>query len=251
MLKLLRYLVPAICAVALAGRSPAAGNDADRWLRPSEGPDAKPIWGHRNGLRVGLWPTPGPRGLFRIYTPYLGHPRLRMINYVSIEPVVDGRRGQSELEKGTVSAERGLSFWAADTRAQIASPDETRVIARGRTARRDGVETLSFWVGTETFRNGARPQVQVLFRADRPHEVGFKVFADAKSRPMDACVLSATMGNYARLRRVWLKEGTADSRQVWPSYQPDRLNFAPWHEWPRERLLKVGQNRIVAATSSG
>jgi hypothetical protein len=242
--------LPILTAVAFTGLPHAtAGVKAERWVRPSPERRSDPIWGHQDGLQVGLWPTPGPRGLFRIYAPYLDHPRLRMINYVSIEPVVNGRRGQSELERGAISSRPGLSFRAADSRNELVSASETGVPPRGRVERRGGTELLRLFVATEPFRNGARPVVQVLFRADRPHEVGFKVDAGPESAPMEACVLSATMGNYARLRRVWLKDDVADSRQVWPTYTPDRLNFAPWHEWSRERLLKVGKDRVVAATS--
>jgi len=33
------------------------------WLLPAQGKPAKPIWGHSNGIRVGLAPMPGARGL--------------------------------------------------------------------------------------------------------------------------------------------------------------------------------------------
>ncbi len=29
------------------------------------------VWGHVDGLRIGLWPMAGPRGLLRIYEPHL------------------------------------------------------------------------------------------------------------------------------------------------------------------------------------
>ena len=37
-----------------------------RWLRPARGPRAEPVWGVKGGLGIGLWPSSGPRGLFRI-----------------------------------------------------------------------------------------------------------------------------------------------------------------------------------------
>ena len=45
-------------------------------LRPAEGKAAEPTWGIKRGIAIGLWPNPGPRGLIRVYTPYLGQPRL-------------------------------------------------------------------------------------------------------------------------------------------------------------------------------
>ncbi|HEY8505454.1 MAG TPA: hypothetical protein VIL46_12800, partial [Gemmataceae bacterium] len=56
------------------------------------------------------------------------------------------------------------------------------------------------------------------------------------------------MGNYARLRRLWLRGEVVDSRKLWPSFEPDRLGFAPWREWGRERMLKRDGMLVVAAT---
>src|SRR5690606_32184044 len=70
------------------------------FVRPAATHPAEPRWGHAEGLQVGLSPLPGPRGLLRVYTPYLDQPRERMINFVAVEPVPAGEttRGFSELE---------------------------------------------------------------------------------------------------------------------------------------------------------
>src|SRR5205814_2071268 len=81
------------------------------------------------------------------------------------------------------------------------------------------------------------------------HEVGLRVHASKDSAPMDSCVLSATMGNYARLRRLWLKGEVVDARKLWPEFQADKLGFAPWRAWGRERMFKRGKEVLVAATS--
>lgn len=216
------------------------------WIRPSGKAGAEPIWGLRDGLSVGLWPTSGPRGLFRIYTPYLGQPRLRMVNYVSVEPVVGRSRGQSELEVGA-AGKPGLAMWSADTRDALKAGEAAP--ARGRIVRMGNTEALTVWVAMERFRNGAQPAIQLILRADRPHEVGFRIHASPESAPLTSCVLSATMGNYARLRRLWLNGEVVDARQLWPDFQPDRLGFAPWRSWPRERMFRQNRRLLVAATS--
>ena len=83
------------------------------WARPPSRREAQPVWGHANGLRVGLAPMPGPRGLLRIYAPYLGHPPGRMINFIAVEPILAGqeRRGFSELEPSRLDGMRGKRFW--------------------------------------------------------------------------------------------------------------------------------------------
>jgi hypothetical protein len=71
-----------------------------RWLRPASEPPAVPRWGHAEGLQIGVSPLPGPRGLLRVYAPYLGQPEHVMINFLAIEPIPrgDDERGLSELE---------------------------------------------------------------------------------------------------------------------------------------------------------
>jgi hypothetical protein len=121
--------------------------------------------------------------------------------------------------------------------------------AAGRVEKQGGADVLTFYVATEPFRNGARPLIQVLLRADRPHEVGFRVGAAPGSARMDACVLSATMGNYGRLRRLWLRDEVIDARDVWPEFRPDPLGFTPWRTWGRDRLLERDGDIVVAATT--
>ena len=101
-------------SVAVAGGGPprvlAPPVEEGRWVRPAEGEASQPVWGVKGGMRVGLWPTGGPRGLIRIYAPYLGHPPLRMINFVAVEPVVGRARGLSELEHSTLDGTRGRAW---------------------------------------------------------------------------------------------------------------------------------------------
>lgn len=215
------------------------------WLRPAAGGPAEPVWGHAEGLSIGLWPVPAPRGLIRVYAPYLGHQRPRVINFVSIEPVANGRRGQSELEVSLRSKRSGVEMWSADATGVALTPADPTRPARGRITG----NTLSVVVATEPFRNGSRPLVEVLFRADRPREVGFRLFAAPGSALMRSCVLSATMGNYARLRRLWLKDRVADASKVWPTFKPDKLGFAPWQTWSQDKLFQRGGIAVLAATS--
>src|SRR5262245_50115776 len=127
------------------------------WLSPARDRNAEPVWGINDGIAVGLWPTSGPRGLIRIYAPYLGQRRPRMVNYISIEPVVKGVRGQSELEVGLGGKKQGLAFWTADTRNAVSMPREPTSPARGRSERVEGHDALTLYLATERFRNGAQP----------------------------------------------------------------------------------------------
>ncbi|MGD8240281.1 MAG: hypothetical protein PVH68_17130, partial [Armatimonadota bacterium] len=76
-----------------------AGIDADR-----------PVWGLRDGIRFGVWPGAvddrpgggGPRGLIRVGYPIMPAGAYALVNFIAIEPIVQGQRGRgySELEPG-------------------------------------------------------------------------------------------------------------------------------------------------------
>ena len=176
-------------------------------------------------MQVGLHPLGGPRGLLRIYTPYLGHDRDRLLNFIAVEPIPSGQteRGYSELEHSALDGVQGKRFWSADDLTDLA-PRSPESPASGVIETVDGVETLTVFVVCEPFDNGARVAVRVRFRADRPHEIAVAGFALPGSAPLDFCVLTATMGNYARLRRLQLADRVATPAELWPDF--DGVHFA-------------------------
>jgi hypothetical protein len=221
------------------------------WLLPARSDSAEPIWGIKNGIAVGLWPTPGPRGLFRIYAPYLGQPRLRMINYIAVEPIVAQRRGLSELEHSEHDNMPGKAMWSSARIEEAAQPRPPWEPAEPEFFEIDGVPALRFYVFVERFRSGAQPIIQVVLREDRPHEVAFRIFAAEGSTAMKSCILSATMGNYARLRRLWLRDQVVEPAQLWPGFEsrePRLGGFAPHRAWGLEHLAQTDGEVVVAAT---
>lgn len=254
-----------ICRVALVGAVLSAlasadsvrGADAERaapvvegvWMRPAvtTGP-AIPLWGHASGMRVGIWPTGGPRGLLRVFTPYAGQPESRLINFIAVEPVpadADGR-GYSELEKSGLDERPGKRFWSADGPADP-TPREPDRPARGVIETIDGVEQLSVHIPVERFDNGAHVYLKLLFRADLPHEVGISVFTHSDSKPLRECVITATMGNFARLRRLELADGVEASLALWPDYRGD--GFTRHRTFGLERMSRLPEgDAVVSAT---
>ena len=220
------------------------------WVRPPPGREARPVWGHANGLRVGLAPMPGPRGLLRIYAPYLGHPPGRMINFIAVEPILAGqeRRGFSELEPSRLDAVRGKRFWSVDGLDDL-SPRPPERPARGVISRDNDVETLELFILIERFDSGANPYLKLRFRSDRPHEVAIAAFAHGDSKPMRSCIPTATMGNYARLRCLRLADGIVLSTDLWPRF--DGNGFAPARQFPLDRLTRTPKGHaVVAATTN-
>lgn len=191
----------------------------DGWLRPATDFPAEPRWGHPDGIQLGLHPLGGPRGLLRIYAPYLDHPRDRLINFVAVEPIPEGAktRGYSELEHSAIDDVQGKRFWSADE-PDDPTPQPGDHPARGVIETIDGVEHLGVFILVEPFDNGVHVHIQVSFRADRPHEVGLAGYVRDGSVPLEACVLSATMGNFARLRRLHLAERVVTPAELWPDF---------------------------------
>lgn len=226
-----------IFLLLLASSRPAPAQDDFVW--PGHGvPADRPVWGHREGLRIGLAPAPGPQGLLRIYAPYLGQEYPRMVNFLSVEPAVKGEpgRGQSELEASRERpGERGLTFHPSNRLQQLQPPDG---LPSGMFDADAG--TLRLFVHPEPFRNGAKPILELVFHRDQPHEVEIVTHAAAGSAAMESCVISATMGNYGLLRRLHLAEGRIErASQLWSDEPLDHLGFLPWRTWPAEQLQRT------------
>ncbi len=219
------------------------------FLRPVAGKAAEPTWGIKGGIAIGLWPNPGPRGLIRVYTPYLGQPRLKVMNFIAVEPVVGRVRGLSELEKSSIDlGVKGKAMWSVDVHEENPRSRDPWRPARGVVRTEDGHKVLAVFIVVEPFDNGARPAVEVRLRSDRPHEVCLRVFAAAGGKPMRSCILTATMGNYARLRRLYLKDRVEESRRVYDPFKPVIAGFAAHRQWGISEMLVRDRQALVAAT---
>ncbi len=223
------------------------------WLRPSREWPAEPRIGFKDGIQIGLWPTPqGPRGVIRVYAPYVcpdtEYPK---INFIAVEPIVNGNRGLSELEHSKLDMWRGLRMWFSDRLEPSDTPGLPWNAPRGKLSRiRVGdkwVQTLTVVLHMEKFDNGAHPVVQITFRADRPNEVGFRSYSAEDGVEMGSCVLSSTMGNFSRCRLLWLADEVVDSRNVWPGHTGHDFFWTDDISGERMRVEPDG-TRIVAIT---
>ncbi len=242
-----RWLSSMLILLAAVQGTKAADTE---FVRPSANDaGAIPVWGHVNGLRIGLEPTPGPAGLIRIYTPYLEQHYPRVVNFVSIEPSVVGRagRGQSELEMSRLRpGRRGLVFWASNERSSSEPPTQ---LASGVID--EGGETLRLFVHTEPFRNGARPVIECVFRKARLFEVEFLAHDAESTAPIESCTLSATMGNFGLLRRIHLNnDRVVAAKDLWQDERLDELGFLPWRQWAASELKRTDDGRFLVEVST-
>lgn len=218
------------------------------WLRPSPERPAEPRWGHVDGIQVGLHPLPGPRGLLRLYTPYLGHDRLRLLNFVAVEPIAAGesRRGFSELERSDLDDAPGKRFWTSDEPGDV-EPADPQAAARGVVEDVNGAECLTVWVHSERFANGAEVSVRVRFFADRPREVSLAAFRREGSVELAHCVLTATMGNFARLRHLHLRDRVVTPAELWPGFT--RTDFTDHGRFGVAELAQAPDGGVVVAAT--
>ncbi|MBK5191746.1 MAG: hypothetical protein JJE07_00800 [Flavobacteriaceae bacterium] len=224
------------------------------WIRPNDERD-NAMWGIKGGIVVGLWPTSieykegsfsgGPRGLFRMGLEASG--QIHMLNFIAIEPVVDGELEFSEISPSRVDGKWGKLMWAGDhkdpgsfypaagARGVITHPDPIN----------PAVEQLSFYIFLEKFLSGAHPYIKVNIRSDRPEEIGFVIYNREGSADMERCVLTATMGNYSRMRLLHLNEEIIDARKLYQDYED--VHFIEKEEYPRKEIYRNAQGDYLAA----
>lgn len=208
-----------------------------KWVQPSGNHPALPIWGHFEGIRVGIAPTSGPRGLLRIYTPYLGHKEDKMINFIAFEPIPSKEeyRGLSELEMSALDNVRGKRFWSSND-SLCTHPLSESEPAQGVIEKIDGVETLTVFIFSEPFDNGARVFVKLRFCESKPYELELTTYTCTDSEKLDYFILTATMGNFARLRTLHLSETKKSSLNLWTTYKD--VHFTPHDITPANQMIK-------------
>lgn len=231
-------------SLVLAAASIAGAAD---WSRPGLSTN-QPVWGIRGGLLWAVAPAGfrgrEPRGLLRLGYPVLPGNRYDLINFIAIEPIVRGRRGFSELERSQLDGVAGKRIRAqrpGDVTDTDLVPGEVR-------ERPDGQEELEVTLQVEKFENGAHVRLAILQRSDRPDELVITVFQEPDSAPLEYCILTATMGNMARTRQLWLKDEVVSSRQVFGAYKDK--GFAPHREYSLSRLHRTAAGGVLVAVTN-
>src|SRR5918996_186644 len=236
----------------LAWLSPAVAeglpaDDREVWMRP-QAPGQALIWGRRDGLIFGL-PSPGgmrgPRGLIRVGV--VGkNGEAELVNFIAIEPVVKGagsrfsRMAFSELEMSELDAgQRGKRLTVEQ------APGELTTLA----ARPEPVERLRVRIEVEPFTaNRARVYVIASVYSDRPGELELTVHHHDDSAPIEELTLTATMGNYERLRHLWLRGRVIDSRELYAGYSGDA--FVEKENYPGDAMLRYGDGDALALATT-
>lgn len=236
-------LLPALCAGAAGRLFPQAGV----WLRP-DSPSSPLVWGRAGGIVFGLageGGMPGPRGLIRVGVWNAAKGQAELVNFIAVEPVAFGhgsrqsRMGFSELEPSGSDGMQGKRFTTPDFRGTVDSLP----------ARPWPVERLSVRIEVEPFAvNGAHVYVVASVYADRPEELALAVHHHEDSAPIEEHTLTATMGNYERLRWLWLKDRVVDSRKLYAGFSG--TGFIDKENYPRDEMFLYGDGDALAIATA-
>lgn len=208
-------------ATVTFAQQPVGPDTVGNWILPAQGIEAMPVWGIKDGISFGLAPMAGPRGLIRIYCPYINTRPRDVVNFIAMEPIPVGtiHRGYSELEMSSLDpGKRGKRFWSAD-HPDHTTPGDVRFPARGIITELNGEEVLSVYVFSEAFDNGARVYVGIRIYETRPYELEITTHTYDESVSLSSFITTATMGNKTRLRTLFLNERTVTSGELWPAYR--------------------------------
>ena len=257
----IKTLCSLVILVLLALNQPSVAQQTQpkpAWIRP-ENAKSLPIWGIHDGIVVGLWPASlegtipstegGPRGLLRIGYEFKGV--VYLINYIAVEPVVDGNMEFSEVRPSVVDGKLGKLFWASDSDStgSFSPYASTPGVITHPDAAHPEVEELSLYILMEKFIDGAHPYLKLTIRSDKPGELGLQIFNFKNSAVMERCGLTATMGNYSRLRLLYLKNKVIDSRKLFDGYND--IEFEEKEPYPVAQMLKTKNgDPIVVAESN-
>ncbi len=227
---------------------------AVEWITPATR-DAKPIWGIKDGMVFALWPASlegegagGPRGLIRV--GYERDRTTRLINFIALEPVnKKGEKGFSELEWSDADKRRGKRMWASSSQSSYEPSPRPPTEQITRPVNEDTtIEELLVFIHVETFRNGCHPYLTVSIRSDRPEELLLTVYHKPDSAKMRYCILTATMGNYERLRLLWLKDEIIYSKRLYDGYQGN--DFVEKEPYPLKKLFVTSSGEVIVAATT-
>jgi hypothetical protein len=226
----------------------AFGSEASDWVRAGLNTN-QPVWGIQGGLQFALHPfgfrggKSGPRGLIRVGSPILEKGEYSLVNFIAVEPIVDGKRGLSELEHSKLDDAPGKRFWVDEP------PDSPSSLNPGKLSKLNaGVEQLEVTVRVEKFDNGADVFLTLSQRSDAPDELQITIHPEKDSAPMKFCILTATMGNFARIRQLWLKDTMLTSQELYPNYR--EKDFAPQTSFSLDQLYRTEHGDVLMAATT-
>lgn len=207
------------------------------WVRGGDN-GTQPLWGIRGGLQFAIPPAShGPLGLVRMLYPTLPGGRYDLVNFLAVEPMVAGRRGFSELEHSRLDGTAGKRFWV-----------EPAEMAGELSRLPDGRQRLRVIIHIEPFDNGAHVRLIIEQFSDAQDEIALSLCPEPDSAPIEYGILTATMGNKARARLLWLRDGAVSSLRLYPNYKG--TDFAATTIYPLDKLAVMQDGTLLVAVTT-
>lgn len=232
-MRLVRSIITRLIILAWLGGS--LHLSAAEWIRPGI-TATQAMWGIKGGLCWAIHPggfrAREPRGLIRLGYPVLAGDQYDLINFIAIEPVVKGRKAYSELEQSKLDKTRGKRIWAEGESTSVSNE----------------IEQLTVTLRVERFDNGAEVRLLACQRSDQPDELQLTIYADTNSTPLEYCILTATMGNMARTRLLWLKDEVVNSLEIYREYKGK--DFAAHKLYSLPQLQSTDTHGVFVAIST-
>ena len=156
----------------------------------------------------------------------------------------------SEVRPSQVDGKWGKLFWASgsDSSGSFTPYATTKGIVTHPDAQHPETEQLSLYIFMEKFLDGAHPYLKLTIRSDNPGELGIEIFKRDKSADMERCALTATMGNYSRLRLLYLKNKVIDSRKLFSGY--DGIEFEEHDPYSQDQMLRNKKSDPIVVAES-
>ena len=181
----------------------------------------QPLWGHRQGIRIGELNSSDSLGLINVVAGFeatVGDDRSTSepTNRLSVRPIVvensDAGPGKNqaelpELQQSLVNGKPGLMIGISDS---LSSPDFDDPSPLERTGLQDAISqdgnTMRIFVHYERyasgFPSGAKPVIETIFDADHPNRIGLLPRLAEGSTPLKAVQIVTTLDARYRRRRV-------------------------------------------------
>jgi len=145
----------------------------------------------------------------------------------------------SEPEKSSIDGRQGKMFWAGE----MGTGTNVDLVAGEISSPAPGVEQLSVTIAVERFTNGAHVRLKLAQRSDAPDELRVTVEAQPDSKPIESCVITATMGNKARARIIQLRDGPISCLELYPDYRG--RDFAPHRFFHLSQLSRTASGDVL------
>lgn len=243
---------------------PPLDGKADVWIYP-ENDNSNPIWGIKNGIIFGIDVTEmdykpatlWAKGLLRIgWADEDG--KSHFFNYIGLSIFKDGRKMDfSEIER--INFHPDNIDYAATLQDLLSEYPENSIEVQDLLSLESNPPTLLSQVTTfednrmsvllrlTTFRvSQAKIYLIIVIDQDKPREIQISIYnQEENTNPLDYVILSATYGNLARLRELYLKSQTVNANSLFQGQEQGSWCFYPIMSFGLNDLLTDDQGTIT------